>query len=80
MAAEQREEHQNHRQKVSEATQHHAETRDPPSQDLRDHMAQAVKDKLLSFWLAADTGLMTSRKIILLYGEYQQGDPNREDK
>ena len=26
---------------VREATQHHAETRDPPSQDPRDHMAQA---------------------------------------
>ena len=28
-------------QRVSEATNHHAETRDPPSQDPRDHMAQA---------------------------------------
>ena len=28
---------------MSEATKHHAETRDPPSQDPRDHMAQAVR-------------------------------------
>ena len=28
---------------VREATQHHAETRDPPSQDPRDHKAQAGK-------------------------------------
>ena len=28
---------------VREATQHHAETRDPPSQDPRDHMAQAER-------------------------------------
>ena len=28
-------------QKASEAQKHHAETRDPPSQDPRDHMAQA---------------------------------------
>jgi hypothetical protein len=30
-------------QRVSEATKYHAETRDPPRQDPRDHMAQAVK-------------------------------------
>ena len=29
--------------RVSEATQHHAETRDPPSQDPRDHIEQAIK-------------------------------------
>ena len=29
--------------RVSEATKYHAETRDPPRQDPRDHMAQAVK-------------------------------------
>ena len=29
---------------VREATQHHAETRDPPSQDPRDHKAQAEKE------------------------------------
>ena len=28
---------------VSEATQHYAETRDPPSQDPRDHIEQAIK-------------------------------------
>ena len=28
---------------VREATQHHAETRDPPSQDPRDHMVQAER-------------------------------------
>ena len=30
-------------QRVSEATQHYAETRDPPSQDPRDHIEQAIK-------------------------------------
>ena len=30
-------------QRVSEATKYHAETRDPPRQDPRDHMAQADK-------------------------------------
>ena len=29
--------------RVSEATQHYAETRDPPSQDPRDHIEQAIK-------------------------------------
>mgnify|MGYP000503655979 CR=1 FL=1 len=29
--------------RVSEATQHYAETRDPPSQDPRDHIEQAFK-------------------------------------
>jgi len=29
--------------RVSEATKYHAETRDPPRQDPRDHMAQADK-------------------------------------
>ena len=29
--------------RVSEATQHYAETRDPPSQDPRDHIEQAYR-------------------------------------
>ena len=29
--------------RVSEATQHYAETRDPPSQDPRDHIEQAIR-------------------------------------
>ena len=29
--------------RVSEATQHYAETRDPPNQDPRDHIEQAIK-------------------------------------
>ena len=34
-------------QRVSEATNHHAETRDPPTQDPRDHMAQAIDVPML---------------------------------
>ena len=36
-------------QRVSEATKYDAETRDPPSQDPRDHMAQAVKASQLTY-------------------------------
>ena len=30
-------------QHVGEATQHYAESRDPPSQNLRDHIEQVIK-------------------------------------
>ena len=44
---------QGHTRRWAKQQKHHAETRDPPSQDPRDHMAQAVRPCALSvfhFW------------------------------
>ena len=57
---------------VREATQHHAETRDPPSQDPRDHMAQAEWHN--------DSPLITSKQTTTTPRRNESGEKKGETK
>ena len=57
---------------VREATQHHAETRDPPSQDPRDHMAFAE-------W-HDDSPLITSKQTTTTPRRNESGEKKGESK
>ena len=56
--------------KVSEATKHHAETRDPPSQDPRDHMAQAKRHN--------DSPVVTSKQTTTTPRRNESGEKKSE--